>query len=167
MDHLHCSRQSHWKKPRSEYLEDAPWKVLTIRTGSATWTNEQKLVHSVIKEAQRNGKSIPVSGWWAGISLSGIKRKVAVVSMNPVILRKALEGLIKLNIIKTFKPINVSRVNRAVADDSLLRCQCTFLLDWVPLKKLLVEFGTMPIRATILLLSKPSAKFCWSGLMIL
>jgi hypothetical protein len=34
--------------------------------------------------------------------------------MNPVILRKALEGLIKLNIIKTFKPINVSRVERVL-----------------------------------------------------
>jgi hypothetical protein len=36
--------------------------VLIIRTGSATWTNEQKLVHSVIKEAQRNGEFIPISG---------------------------------------------------------------------------------------------------------
>jgi endonuclease III len=44
----------------------------------------------------------------AGISLSGIKRKVAAVSMNQVILRKALEGLVKNNVIKTFKPINVS-----------------------------------------------------------
>jgi len=62
MDHLHCSRQSHWRKPSGEYLEEAPEKALTIRTGSATWTNEQKLVHSVIKEAQRNGKFIPISG---------------------------------------------------------------------------------------------------------
>jgi hypothetical protein len=35
--------------------------MLTVRTGSATWTNEQKLVHSVIKEAQRNGRFIPIS----------------------------------------------------------------------------------------------------------
>lgn len=47
---------------------------------------------------------------YAGISLAGLRKKVAVVSMNQVIMRKALEGLVKTNAIKTFKPINVTRL---------------------------------------------------------
>lgn len=42
-----------------------------------------------------------------GISMTTIKRKVATVNMNQSILRKALDGLMKANAIKTFKPINV------------------------------------------------------------
>ena len=75
MDHLHCSRQSHWRKPSGEYLEDTPGKVLIIRTGSATWTNEQKLVHSVIKEAQRNGRFTTVSGLMNRYQFIGDQKK--------------------------------------------------------------------------------------------
>jgi hypothetical protein len=75
MDHLHCSRQSHWKKPSGEYPEVAPWKVLIIRTGSATWTNEQKLVHSVIKEAQRNGTFMFITGLMNRYQFIGYQKK--------------------------------------------------------------------------------------------
>lgn len=44
----------------------------------------------------------------SGINLSGLKKKVAVVNLNPVLLRKALDHLVKNGNIKTFKPINVS-----------------------------------------------------------
>ena len=49
--------------------------MLIIRTGSATWTNEQKLVHSVIKEAQRNGKFIPISGLMSRYQFIGNQKK--------------------------------------------------------------------------------------------
>jgi hypothetical protein len=75
MDHLHCSRQSHWRKPSGEYLEVASEEVLTTRTGSATWTNEQKLVHSVIKEAQRNGTFMFMTGLMNRYQFIGYQKK--------------------------------------------------------------------------------------------
>jgi hypothetical protein len=75
MDQLHCSRQSHWRKPSGEYLRNWDRKLLIIRTGSATWTNEQKLVHSVIKEAQRNGKFVPILGLMSRYQFIGNQKK--------------------------------------------------------------------------------------------
>jgi hypothetical protein len=99
-----------------------------------------------------------------GISLSGIKRKVAAVSMNQVILRKALEGLVKNNVIKTFKPINVSSQSSAASDDSRRQCQCTSCSILNPPKKSLEVFGTMPTRVTIPRLFPASVKSCSGGL---
>jgi hypothetical protein len=57
--------------------------------------------------------------------MTNIKRKVAAVSMNQAILRKALDGLIKSNAVKTFKPINVSLLDMLKADSSPQLWPCT------------------------------------------
>jgi len=46
-----------------------------IRTGSATWTNEQKLVHSVIKEAQRNGRFLLITSLMSRYQFIGYQTK--------------------------------------------------------------------------------------------